>query len=427
MTTTHSASATASCCGVDRSRRAFLRSLGLLAGVGVITSVSGTSFMQAALASPGSGANVLLVLSLRGGADGLSLVVPHGDPAYAPARPRLAVPRSALLGQDAMFGLHPKFAPLLPMWTAGTFGAVTAVGLATPNRSHFAAMEQIEDADPGSAERRGWLNRLVGLDQPISAVEAMQVGSPIVPTSLFGVSPVLAVRQVDDMSLPGRDNPDAYARRVASIREAWSDDASSLGRGARAALDMSEVFADIADQPHQPENGAVYPPGDLGASLADVARIVRADIGAEVITVDAGSWDMHVGVGDLEHGLMIDAVEELALALKALFTDLGAAGSRVTVVTVSEFGRRVGENASNGLDHGWGQVMLLLGAGVRGGRYHGTWPGLASGRLVDGDLAVTNDYRSVLAEVVRSRFAVDVSKVFPGFRPKPIGVMKTGS
>jgi uncharacterized protein (DUF1501 family) len=210
---------------------------------------------------------------------------------------------------------------------------------------------------------------------------------------------------------------------VASLREAWSDDTTSLGRGALAALDMSSLFADVVGGPSEPWNGAVYPSGDLGKSLADSARLVRADIGAEVITVDCGSWDMHVGMGDVDSGLMTASVSELALALAAFFKDLGSEGSRVTVVTISEFGRRLEENASHGLDHGWGNVMLLLGGGVRGGRYHGTWPGLSRGKLVDGDLAVTNDYRNVLGEVVGTRFGADVSKVFPGFHYTPIGVM----
>jgi len=423
MATRRSIRTPPSCCDLDPSRRRFLRTAGLLTGAGVITSVVGTSFMQAALGSTGSARNVLVVLSLRGGADGLSLVVPHGERAYAKARPTLAIPRGSLLAQDQMFGLHPKFAPLLPMWTAGTFGAVNAVGLDMPNRSHFAAMEAIEDADAGSVERRGWLNRLVGLDTQVSAVEAMQIGSPVVPTAMYGESPVLAARSIDDIALPDRDNPVQFERRVGSLREAWSGDETSLGRGARAALDMSDVFAGVAGYPTEPEHGAVYPVSSLGNALADVARLVRADIGAEVVTVDFGNWDMHVGVGTVDGGPMTSAVDELALSLAAFFGDLGPLGANVTVVTISEFGRRLDENANNGLDHGWGNVMLLLGAGVVGGRYHGTWPGLGDGKLVQGDLAVTNDYRSVLAEVVATRFGADVSKVFPDFQPKRLGVM----
>ena len=419
------------CCSGKSSRRRFLRNSGLLAGAGVITSTIGTSFMQVARASTGVGTrlgtggagNVMLVLSMRGGADGLSMVVPWSDPAYEFARPNLAIPAGTLLAKDSTFGLHPKFAPLLPMWNDGSFTAVNAVGLPVPNRSHFAAIEEIEDADPGSEERRGWLNRLVGLDAQESAVEAMLIGSPIVTTSLYGSSPVLAVSNIDDMVLPGRKSDVAYERRVASLTEAWSDDSTALGRGAYAALEMSEVFSDVAGSPGDPLHGAIYPKGDLGAALADAARLVRADIGAEVITIDAGAWDMHVQVGTLDDGLMTKSIEELALGLAAFFTDLGADASRVTVVTISEFGRRVAENANNGLDHGWGNVMFLLGAGVIGGRYLGDRPGLGTGVLFDGDLPVTNDYRSVLAEVVATRFGADVSKVFPGFQPELIGAM----
>lgn len=102
------------------------------------------------------------MLSLRGAADGLSLVVPHGDPVYYQARPRLAVAADRLVNKDGMFGMHPQLAPLQPLWRSGRLAAVHATGLPAPDRSHFAAMEEVEDADAGSSERQGWLNRLVG-------------------------------------------------------------------------------------------------------------------------------------------------------------------------------------------------------------------------------------------------------------------------
>jgi uncharacterized protein (DUF1501 family) len=117
-------------------------------------------------------------------------------------------------------------------------------------------------------------------------------------------------------------------------------------------------------------------------------------------------------------------VADLAGSLAAFFTDLGDVASRVTVVTVSEFGRRVQENGARGLDHGYGNCMLLLGGGVRGGTVHGTWPGIGSGKLLDGDLRVTSDYRSVLSEVLRTRFPeLDSTQVFPDFQPETIGAM----
>lgn len=410
------------CPDFHSSRRAFLQGAFALAGAGVLTSVTGSAFTQVALAETGAARNVLVVLSLRGGADGLSLVVPHGDPHYLAARDGLALPAGRLLAADDMFGLHPNFKPLLPMWEAGQLAAVHAVGLPQPNRSHFAAMEEIEDADPGSEIRRGWLNRLIGLNEPRSSLEAVQMGSPLVPVSLYGTEPVLAVADIDDMQVAGPDDPEAYQRRVTSLEQVWGPAEGVLGRGGRSAIDVSEILAGVADSPGGADDPA-YPPGDLGGALAQTVRLIRADVGTEVVAVDYGSWDMHAGLGDLDGGLMLTAVDELSQALRAFFTDLGTLGSRVTVVTVTEFGRRVTPNASRGLDHGFASVMLVAGAGVRGGRYYGQWPGLGAGSLVDGDLAVTRDFRSVLAEVVRSRFDADVSKVFPDFRPEQIGVM----
>ena len=148
-----------------------------------------------------------------------------------------------------------------------------------------------------------------------------------------------------------------------------------------------------------------------------------------MITVDFGGWDMHTDLGNLEGGSMTQRLDELAKSVAAFFTDIGSLASRVTVATISEFGRRVVENGNRGLDHGYGNVMLLLGAGVRGGKVHvnEAWPGLGSAKLVDGDLNITADYRSVLAEIVRSRFpAASIPAVFPDFTPETIGAMRFG-
>jgi uncharacterized protein (DUF1501 family) len=112
---------------------------------------------------------------------------------------------------------------------------------------------------------------------------------------------------------------------------------------------------------------------------------------------------------------------ELAAAIAAFFTDLGDQTDKVTLVALSEFGRRVRQNANYGLDHGYGNVMFVAGAGVKGGRYYGTLPPLTGD--VDSDVPVTTDYRSVLAEVVTTRFGASSATVFPGFQPEPVGVM----
>ena len=408
------------------SRRGFLRTAAL-GGAALTTSAAfGTAGVETSYAVPAAsaarrrGGPVLVVLSMRGAVDGMSLVVPHGDPAYYQARPRIAVPAGRLLEPDGFFGLHPALAPLVPMWRSGRMAAVHATGLPVPNRSHFSSMEAVEDADPGSAARVGWLNRLVGRDAQRHPLRAVQVGTTAPPTSLVGPVPTMALKDVDSVRLAGHDTWDTQHRRPASMRAMWSGVRGPMGDAARTAFAALEDFGPVQATPAAPANRASYPQGDLGQALAAAARTIRGDVGAEVITVDHGDWDHHSGLGTLEWGSMQSMTAELAKALAAFFTDLGAAASRVTLVTISEFGRRTRENASFGLDHGHGNVMLLLGAGVKGG-YHGTWTPL--GTAHDDDLAVTTDYRSVLAEVVSQRLGASSAQVFPGFSPAPVGAI----
>lgn len=365
------------------------------------------------LAAPGG--SVLVLLSLRGAADGLSLVVPHADPVYYAARPRLAIPAASLLAADAMFGLHPALAPLVPMWNAGTLAAVHATGMATPNRSHFAAMEAIEDAAPGSTERNGWLNRLLGELPGTSPLQGTAMGNQV-PTSLFGTNPAFVVNRVDNAKVSGTEED---GRRLASLKHAWTG-SSPMSRAVRDAISGAETFG-LARDTSAGTPAPAYPGTGLGKALSDVSRIVRSGVGAEVITVDQGDWDMHTDAGTLEWGDMKRNAGDLASSIAAFFADLGPAADRVTLVTLSEFGRRVKENDDYGTDHGFGNVMFVAGAGVRGGRYYGSWPGLQN--TLDGDLLVTTDYRSVLAEVVTRRFGVSVAQVFPGFAPQAVGVM----
>ncbi len=359
--------------------------------------------------------SVLVLLSLRGAADGLSLVVPHGDPAYYAARPRIGIPQTALLAPDAMFGLHPALAPLIPMWNAGSLAAVHATGMATPNRSHFAAMEAIEDAAPGSSERNGWLNRLLGELPGASPLQGTAMGNQV-PTSLFGLNPAFVVGRVDQAKVAGTDSD---GRRLLALRHAWKGN-GRMGQAVRDAISGAESFGAARDLPAGTP-ATPYPDSTLGKALSGVSRIVRSGVGAEVITVDQGDWDMHTDLGTLEWGDMRRNAGDLAASIAAFFADLGPAADRVTLVTLSEFGRRVKENDDYGTDHGFGNVMFVAGAGVRGGRYYGSWPGLADS--IDADLLVTTDYRSVLTEVVTRRFGVSVAQVFPGFAPRAVGVM----
>jgi uncharacterized protein (DUF1501 family) len=389
------------------SRRNLLR--GLTAG-GIATAV-GSAVITTSPASAAPAPSVLVVLSLRGAADGMSLVVPHSDPAYYKARPGIAVPKASLLAADAHFGLHPGLAPLLPMWRAGQVAAIHATGMKVPNRSHFEAMELVEDADPGSATRSGWLNRLVGLTSTGDPLQGLAVGSTP-PTSLAGDTTVMSISDLSSAEVPGEDG------RRASLEAMWRGDSTPMGRAMSATLAGVDK---LAKAQAQADHASSYPDSDLGRALSSVARTLRADVGVQVVTVDQGEWDMHTELGTLSWGGMRSNAAELGKALAAFFNDLGTVRPKVTLVALSEFGRRVVENSSYGLDHGWGNVMFALGAGVRGG-YYARWTPLLT--TLDADLTVTTDYRDVLAEVIAVRMpGSSLARVFPSFARTPIGFM----
>jgi uncharacterized protein (DUF1501 family) len=410
-----------SCCCPEyaaMSRRSLLKTA-LVAGAS--TTMVGTAVVTASPASAAPAPSVLVVVSLRGACDGLSLVVPHADPAYYAARPGIAIAPDVLLAKDAMFGLHPAFEPLLPFWTAGKVAAVHATGLPAPNRSHFAAMEEVEDANPGSSVRSGWLNRLVGTDADPNPLQGLGLGTGVAPASLYGPQPVMSAGSIGSLGVAGDDDGPSGARRMRSLHTLWDREQSVLGRSMRSTFGAVASFQVVKDSADEPANGAEYPGNDLGQALKQVARVIKSDVGVAVLTVDQGDWDHHTDMGNVGGGLLVQNATGLADSLTAFLTDLGAWADKVTVVTISEFGRRVQENASGGTDHGYGNVMFLAGAGVKGGAYYGRWPGLSN--TLDGDLLVTTDYRSVLSEVVASRFGASTATVFPGFVRSAVGVM----
>ncbi len=392
------------------SRRSFLRNAAAVTGGAVATAVFGETFRQAAYGQL-AGGNVMVVLSLRGGADGLSMVVPHGDQHYYAQRPHIAIPKRPLLFKDDMFGLHPRFAPLSAMWRNKKFAVVHAVGLPQPNRSHFSAIEEIEDADLGSPARVGWINRLVGLDSGHSALQAVGVGDGVTPTSLYGRQPTLSIESVEDISLSGaQQRSDTRRARRRALAQVWNNSHSPLGRGARASLATTATLADALSHSYRPANGARYPVGSLGDALKDTARLIKARVGVEVVTLDHGTWDMHSHLGTLTAGgnaSMRGMVDTLSHALAAFFTDFGRRGQprhlghrhRVRASAEGERLRRsrprlgkchVGDGCGRPR---WGVLRALARArrrGARGRRPQGDH-GLPKHHLRDHDEAVQRD------------------------------------
>lgn len=406
------------CCDELAAMQRQVSRRGLMAGAMAMAGVStvvGSAVLTASPAQARPADSILVVLSLRGAADGLSLVVPHADPQYYKLRPKLGIPADRLWGRDDMFGLHPSLKSLEGLWNAHEMAVVHATGLPVANRSHFSAMEEMEDADPGSPQRIGWLNRLVGTTSGNSPLQGFNASGSVVPSSLAGPRPTVGAGDAKSLALPGDDRRQERRR---ALRTLWRGSDLPLRRSLFDAIDAVDDFVPVRDTQ---DNTTSYPGGDLGQALSTTARIIRGDVGVEVITVDHGDWDMHVGLGTTDGGRMKENAAELADGLKAFFADLGSYRQKVTLVVLSEFGRTAEENSSSGTDHGYGNAMFVLGAGVKGG-YYGRWPGLRTGS--EKDLRVTTDYRNVLADVVTRRFDTTSARIFPGFRHKPVGFMK---
>jgi len=410
----------ASCADYGVTRRNLLRSAGLIGMAGVATSMFGDVLTSTAYGA--TNGNILVVLSLRGGADGMSMMVPHAESAYYSARPNIAVKKETLLGADATFGLHPSFKPLEPLWQSGQMAAIHAVGLPTPNRSHFEAMELVEDADPGSSERIGWLNRVIGCFTSNDIFDGIQVGATVMPTSLIGPEPSFATTDFASLSAPWATNTTYGPRMRRALSDMYADAGTVIGRAGRDAVALDQRAAAIAvEEKKGAQNGAAYPKNsELGTALASSAALIRSGVGVRAIAVDFGGWDHHVDIS----WRISSQIEQMSKCIAAFLADLGPHASRVTIVTLSEFGRRLGQNGAAGLDHGYGNAVFAFGAGVKGG-YYANWPTLSKGSQVDGDLAVTTDYRSVLAEILETRFPeVGVGTVFPGLSRTKLGFMR---
>ena len=356
----------------------------------------------------------LVVVFLRGAIDGLNVVVPHGDPGYYALRPSIAVPRDQVLDLDGCFGLHPALASLAPLYRGGHLALVHAAGSPDPTRSHFDAQDYMESGTPGvKSTPDGWLDRCgrrVGCGAaPLCAVSA---GSTV-PRILAGPGGSFAL---GTGTRGGRD-----AREEQAVRAMYERSLDApLREEARQAFLASARLGALEGAGAPPPGGG----GALGQALPRLARLLRADPGIRLAFADAGGWDHHVNEGGAE-GQLANRLRELAGALERFWEGLGDAAGETVLVALSEFGRTARENGSRGTDHGHGNVMLVLGGPVRGGAVYGRWPGLAPEQLHEGrDLAVTTDFRLVLAEVVDRHLGCDrVDAVFPGYAPGPAGYL----
>lgn len=407
----------------DRWRRGFTRRriLAGTGGLGVAALGAQLATTRVAFADPATTKRTLVVVFLRGGMDGLSVIVPLRDNNLYRARPNIAVPAAALLPGDNRFGLHPAMLPLHTFWTAGKMAAVHAVASPDVSRSHFQAQDCLERGAASVAVRSGWLDRVLEAMGPGTTFRAVAEGSSL-PRSLVGPSEKLVLRGIGDFRLEGAGGS-TREKSLAAIKALYTGVEHPVAAQAAATLASMATARRIADSPYNPAQP--YPGGGFADQLRDVARMIKAKVGLRVAAIDVGGWDMHTGLGRVDGGEMLNLLGSLSEALGAFATDLGPQLEDTTVITMTEFGRRVEENGNAGTDHGHGAVMMLLGGGLNGGKVHGKWPGLASSALDYGDVAGANDYRDPIVETLAARFGVaDAAKIFPGHKPTKIGIFK---
>lgn len=377
-----------------------------------------TALPRYGFAEGGDSERVLVVVFLRGGVDGLSLVVPHADTHYHSARRTIAIAppkkKDGAVDLDGRFGLHPRLAPLAPLFHARELALVHAVGSAHTTRSHFEAQDYAETATPGErSTRNGWLARSLvssGTARGKLGVVALADKRPL---ALRGGVDVVTAKSLERFRLLAPSRLTSRLERAFSALYGSGEDA--VTRAGRDALEASKKLAEI----ERTTNASDYPAGARG--LAEVAALVRARVGLRAAWLDVGGWDTHQG----QNARLGRLFEGLGKGLAAFRKDLGSELERVVVLVMSEFGRTVAENGTGGTDHGHASAMLVMGGRVRGGKVYGEFPGLAPEARYQGrDLAVTIDYRDVLAELAAGQVgARDVTSVVPGYAPKPLGLL----
>lgn len=410
------------------SRRSLL-SAATLAMLGL----TATRTMGQVVVGDGAAKDILVVVFLRGGADGLNLLAPYADAHYHDARPTLALNApgkggAGVIKVDDRFGLHPSFAPLRNELEGGRMALVHACGSGDQTRSHFEAMSAMERgiADAKGGMNNGWIARYLAANPGSSSpIRALALGG-LMPTSLKGSTSALAVQSLLDFNLQipeGAGSQDAWMKRLLSAYSGPSDVISASGRATLQVLDRIRA----ATASDQSKNRKKRTDSDLAESLDQISMLIKADIGLEVACLDYGGWDTHVAQGQTA-GWMPTLINNLSLSLAGFLDGLGEYKSRVTVIVQTEFGRRLAENSSLGTDHGRGGVLMLLSDHANAGKVVGDWPGLDKTQLDEvGDLRVVNDYRAVLAEVLAKRCgAENLNEVFPGADlSKHIGVIRS--
>jgi len=339
---------------------------------------------------------VLLVVQMAGGNDGLNTLVPS-DGAYRDARPVIAIPHDQLVGLTGTdYALHPSLAPLTRWWDMGSMAAVEGVGIPGQSRSHFRSMDTWWSGVPGAASQTGWLGRWLDVTQqgepdPLRAISLIG-GSPML-VGVKSLATVIESAEAFQLRAPEGVDTDGLISAFLATASPLSNDPTlaAAQRAIPSTINAVELLTGVMD-----EAGSSTEQRSTAVGAFEVAaRIVDLGIGTQVITIGLNGFDTHGDQLNRQSALL----EDLAAGISVFMNRIEADGHAddVTVMTISEFGRRVAENGSGGTDHGQGGVQFLLGPTVDGGKVHGE---LDLSNLSNGDVPTRVDERSVYAEVL---------------------------
>lgn len=376
--------------------------------------------------------DIFIYVFLRGGCDGLNLVGPVNDSFYNAERPlelRLTdagdnaglMLKNSLAGVD--FRFHPKAAELKELYDNNSLAIIHSAGLTNGTRSHFDAQDFIERGSPNDKSlSEGWFTRylksaVVG-DSPFRSLAL----SAVMPASFLGSNTTVALNNLTDYKLHGDS-------RITDLLRSFYKGDRLIDEVANNTLDsMRFLNTKVSANGSAIDNAYLRKAGYLennpfSRSLASLAQVIKLDVGLQVATVDYGGWDTH----EHQPNVFANLTEGLSKSLGAFYNDVANQNKNITVLVMSEFGRRLKANKSGGTDHGHGNVMLVLGNKVNGGKMYGQWPGLSNEQLDNHvDLAVTTDYRTVLSEIVVRRLqSKKLGYIFPGLKEyKPLGFLQ---
>jgi len=352
--------------------------------------------------------NILVIVQLSGGNDGLNTIVPTKDDTYYKARPNIGL-KEKLHRLDDSFSLNPGMKAFKEMFDGGQLAVINGCGYPQPNRSHFRSMEIWQTGNPKEYEPCGWIGHYIdhamkGSDNPL---KAMNIGNELPLAMVAEGAPVPSIQTIDDFriktdNLAGVD-PKRQEQIIAELNAVQdvSPAMQFLSRQATNAIVSTREVRKLKDY----KQDAEYPNG-LGAQLRLIAQIISGNFGTRVYYCQTGGFDTHANQLGGHENLLRNVSE----SIRAFHKDLAAkgVGDKVTVMCFSEFGRRVAQNNSSGTDHGAAGPMFVSGAKVKGGVF-GTHPSLTD--LDDGDLKYTTDFRRVYAGILENWLNVDSAAV----------------